>query len=243
MHFPGGLVKGQTLVGALLHAGLAAHALVLVDRGLTVVVLLFLTGAGAAAHTDVLDGSAKTRHFMSFKMVQGDEHVGVHNSSADFGGLDILAVDGDFHIIGALQAVTNEDGASHSHGGEAIFPGAVQVFQGVFPAAHIEGVTVGEEGLAAQFFHHISHRLGVVGAEEAQVAQLTKVHFDGHKLIVHVHFTNSGGTDETLQFGGKTLAQLGAEIGVIYFCFFHTSLLLVSSYGWVEIGRYSIPFP
>src|SRR5699024_11258895 len=62
VHLPGGLVKGQTLVGALLHARLAAHALVLVYGGLTVVVLLLLTGPGAAAHADVLDGARSEEH-------------------------------------------------------------------------------------------------------------------------------------------------------------------------------------
>ena len=228
MHLPGGLVKGQTLVGALLHAGLAAHALVLVHRGLAVVVLLLLTGPGTAAHADVLDGAAKACHLVTLEVVQRDEHIGVHDGPADFGVLDILSIDGNLHVVGALQTVTNEDGAAHGHGGEAVFPGAVQVLQGVFPAAHIEGVAVGEEGLSAQLFHHISHRLGVVGAEKTQIAQLAEVHFDGHELVIHVDFANASGPDQPLELGGKALAQLGAEIGVVYFCFFHTSLLLVS---------------
>ena len=228
VHLPGGLVKGQTLVGALLHARLAAHALVLVYGGLTVVVLLLLTGPGAAAHADVLDGAAKARHLMALEVVQRDEHVSVHNGSADLGVLDVLSVDGDLHVVGALQTVANEDGTAHSHGGEAVFPGAVQVLQGVFPAAHIEGVAVGEEGLATQLLHHISHSFGVVGAEEAQIAQLAEVHLDGHELVIHVDLANACGPDESLELGGKALAQLGAEIGVVNVCFFHTSLLLVS---------------
>ena len=40
--------------------------------------------------------------------------------------------------------------------------GGVHVVQGVFPPAYIQGVAVGEEGLAAPLLHKVRHGLGPV---------------------------------------------------------------------------------
>ena len=203
-------------------AAAAAAALVLMDDGLTVVVLGFLAGAAAAAHAQILDGAAEARHLVALEVVEADDDVGVHDGAADVGLLDVLAaVDGDGNVVGALEAVADEDGAAHRHGGEAVLPGAVKVLQGILAAARIQGVAVGQEGLAAQLLDHIGHSLGVVGTQETQVAQLAEVHLDGNELAVHIDLVNAGLLHQPLELGGQTLPQSGAEVGKIDFRFPH----------------------
>ena len=135
-HLSGLGVKDQAVVGALLLAAPAAAACLRVDLGLSAGVLLFLPRPGAAAHADVLDGPAKAGHLMALEVGQGDEHIRVHHRPADLGLLHIFAPRHvDLHIVGALQAVADEDGAAHRQRSKAVLPGALQVLQGVLPAA------------------------------------------------------------------------------------------------------------
>ena len=81
------------------------------------------------------------------------------------------------------------------------------MLQGVLPAAGVHGVAVGEEGAAAQLLHHVHHRPGIVGPEEAHVAQLAEVHLDGHELAVQVQLLDPGRPDQLLQLGGQAVAE------------------------------------
>ena len=87
-------------------------------------VLLHLARAGAAAHADVLDGAAKAGGLVALEVGQADEDIGVHDGAADLGRLAVFAV-GHRHLdlIGAAQAVADEDLAARGHGPEAVLPG------------------------------------------------------------------------------------------------------------------------
>ena len=102
------------------------------------------------------------------------------------------------------------------------------MLQRVFSGAGIEGVAVGQEGLAPQLLHQIRHRLGIVGPQKGQIAQLSKVHFDGGKFILEVDLTDAGPAEQFLQFlrDGHP-AGVGAEIAEINFaCHKQTSCVL-----------------
>ena len=155
---------------------------------------------------------------MALEVGQGDEHIRVHHRPADLGLLHIFAPrHGDLHIVGALQAVADEDGAAHRQRSKAVLPGALQVLQGVLPAAGVHGVAVGEEGAAAQLLHHIHHRPGIVGAEKAHIAQLAEVHLDGHKLAVQIQLLDPGRPDQLFQLGRQSITErLCVKISKIY---------------------------
>ena len=161
-------------------------------------------------------------------MGQGNEHVGVHNGTANFCFLHIFtALHGDGNVIGALEPVADENGTSYGQGCKTVLPGAFQMLQSVLPAAGIHGVAVGEEGLAAQRFYQIHHCAGVVGAEIADIAQLAEVELDGNEFAVHVDVFNAGFAHELLELGGQSVAKgLGAEVGIVYLCLFHGAFLL-----------------
>ena len=109
--------------------------------------LLHLAPAGTAAHPQVLDGAAKAGLLMPLEVGQGDDHIGLHDGLSDLGGLDVLRpLHGHLHVVVAPQAVADDHLAAGGQRGEAVLIGCVQVLQGVFPAAGIEGVAVGEEG-------------------------------------------------------------------------------------------------
>jgi len=205
-----------------MQAALAAAAGIGIDYRLAVGMLFLLTGTASAAHTDILDGAAETGHLMALEVAQADEDVSVHHSTADLGSLDIFAAfHRNFHIIGTLEAVADENRTAHRHGSKTIFPGTVEMFQRVFPAAGIEGIAVGKEGLAAQGLDYICHRTGIVGTQEAQIAQLTEVHLDGDKLAFHIDLIDTGSADQTLELERETFSELGPEVGIINLGFFH----------------------
>ena len=226
----GGFAVGTELgraVGADPGAGPAADALLLLDEGLAGVVLLHLAGPGAAAHADVLQGAAHAGLLVALEVGQGDEHVRVHHRTADLGGLHILpALHGNLHLVVALQAVGDQDVAAGGVGGEAVDISRFDVVQGVFPAAHIQGIAVRQEGLAAVGLHQVHHGPGPVGAEVGQVARLAEVHLDGHVLAVHIDIAEAGGHHQPGQLLGQVLPPAGgAEVRKVDFGFFSHDLV------------------
>ena len=220
------LVVADGIGAALLSAAVAAAAELLLHGGLTGGVLLHLARAGAAAHADVLDGSAEAGRFVALEVGQGDEDVSIHNGAADLGGLAVFAVGhGHLKLIGTAQAIANDDLTAGGHGPEAVFLRAAQVLQRVLAAARVQRVAVSQEGLAPLLLAQVCHHLGVVRAQESQVAQLTKVHLDGHELAVHINALDARRNAQAAQFFGQAGAHRTPEVGVIYSRCFHRDFL------------------
>ena len=71
--------------------------------GLAAAVLVLFSRSGAAAHADVLDGSAKAGAFMALKVGQADEYVRIHDGPSDTGFLYVLAtLNRNRHVIRSL---------------------------------------------------------------------------------------------------------------------------------------------
>ena len=189
-------------------------------------VLHHLARAGVAAHADVLEGTAKTGGLVALEVGQTDEDIGVHDGAADLGRLAVLPV-GHRHLdlIGAAQAVADQDLAARGHGPEAVGLGAGQVLQRVFAAARVEGVAVGQEREAALLLAQVRHHFGIVGAQERQVAQLPKVHLDGHELAVHVDVLDASRQAQPTQLFRQTGAHRTPEVGIVNSRCFHCFLL------------------
>jgi hypothetical protein len=207
---------------ALLRAAAAAAALVRIDLRLAEAVLIHLAGAAAAAHADVLQRAAEARGLVALEVGQADEHVRVHDGAADVGLLHELAVrHGHVHLVGAAQAVADEDLAAGGHGVEAVEVGAVHVLKGVFAAARVQGVAVRQERQAALRLAQIGHNARVVRAQKGQIAQLAEVHLDGDELAVHVDVLDAGREAQPLELVRQAGAHRAAKIGKIDRSVFH----------------------
>ena len=207
--------KGDGAVGAVFGADAAAHALCGLDGGLAGGVHLHLAGPGAAAHADVLQTAAEAGGAVALEVAQRDKHVGVHKGAADLGLLDVLAAfHGDIGLVGALETVGDDHMAAGGEGGEAVFVGGIQMLQSVFAAANIQGVGVGQEGLAAQFLDEIGQSLGVLGTEIGHVARLAHVQFDAGKLFVEINILDTRRNQQAAEFLGNILFSAG-KIGKI----------------------------
>ena len=215
-----GLAVGDVgrVVGADLDAAAAADAGVLVDERLARGVHLHLAGAGTAAHADVLQRATEAGAFVPLEVGQGDEHVSVHDGAANLGFLHIgAALHGDQGLVGAFQAIGDDDMAAGGKRRETVGVGRVDVVQRVLAPADVQRVAVGQERLAAQFLDDLGDHRRVVGAQESQVARLTKMDFDGGEFVGKVDLADPGGLDEPFEFLGQVLVKRCAQIGEIYF--------------------------
>ena len=132
--------------------------------------LLHLSGPTAAAHADVFQSAAEARLLMALEVGQGDEHVGIHDGPADLGLLHQLAAHHRHsHLVAALDAVCDDDLASRGQGIEAVETRRIQMIQPVLPSAYIQGVTVGEEGLATRSFTKSATVLAQLGRRKARL--------------------------------------------------------------------------
>ena len=154
---------------------------------------------------------------MALEVGQGDEHVGIHDGPADLGLLhQLTARHRHSHLVAALDAVCDDDLTSRGHGVEAVETRRIQMIQPILPSPYIQGVAVGEEGLAAQLLDDIRDGTGVVGAQKAQVAQLAKVNLDGDELVLKVDLLNTGATDEAFELVELALASMRAQVGEVH---------------------------
>ena len=212
------LRNGQGAVGADPGTHPAAHAVFMVHMGLSGVVLLHLPGPAAAAHADVFQSAAEARLLMALEVGQGDEHVGIHDGPTDLGLLhQLTAHHRHSHLVAALDAVCDDDLTSRGHGVESVETRRIQMIQPILPSPYIQGVAVGEEGLATPLLHEICHRLGPVGPQEGQIARFTKVHFDGHELPVEIDLAHPGGFHEAGQLLLEILVEIRPQICPINF--------------------------
>ena len=105
-----GVVERDGVVRADLFAGMAANAALGRDARLAGGVLLHLAGTTAAAHAQVLHGTAKAGLFMALKVREADHDVGIHECLADLGLVHVLAaLDRDECLVGTLEAVGDDD--------------------------------------------------------------------------------------------------------------------------------------
>ena len=98
--------------------------------------------------------------------------------------------------------------------------------QGVLSAADVQRVAVRQEGLAAQSLDVIADRSRPVGTKIRQVARLTEVDLDGHEFAFEIDVLEAGLFHEALEFLQQALFAVGAQVGEVYGCFFHGSLLI-----------------
>ena len=214
-----GIVKRDGVVRADLFAGTAANAVLGRDVRLAGGMLLHLAGTAAASHAQVLHGAAKTGLLMALKVGEADHNIGIHKCLTDLCLAHVLAaLDRDKRLVGALEAVGDDDLATRGIRGKAVLVGGVDVLERVFAATDIERVAVGEEGLAAQLLHDVCDGAGVVGAQKAQIAQLAKVNLDGDKLVLEVDLLNAGAANEALEFVELALASMRAQVGEVHLC-------------------------
>ena len=210
-------VKRDGAVRANLLAGTATYAVGSIDARLAGGMLLHLAGTAAASHAQVLHGAAKARLLMALKVRKADHDVGIHECLADLCLAHVLtALDRDECLVGALEAVGDDDLAARGIRGKAVLIRGVDVLERVFAATHIERVAIGEEGLATQLLHDICDGAGVVGAQKAQIAQLAKVNLDGDELVLKVDLLDTGAANEALELVELALASMRAQVGEVH---------------------------
>ena len=116
------------------------------------------------------------------------------------------------------------------------------MLQRILAAARVEGVAVCQEREAALLLAQVCHHLGVVGAQERQVAQLTKVHFDGHELAVHVDVLDASRQTQPTQLFRQTGAHRTPEVGIVNSRSFHCFLLRFAYRGALPAAGFSLGF-
>ena len=219
-------IVGDGIGAALLRAAVAAAAQALLHLRVSGGVLYHLARAGAAAHADVLESTAETGGFVALEMGQADKDICIHDGAADLCRLAVFAVrHRNFCFIGAAQAVRNDDLTAGGHGPEAVQLGAGEVLQCVLAAARIQGVAVGQKRQTALLLAQVGHHLGVVGAQECQIAQLTEMHLDGNEFAIHINILDPGGDAHAAQLVQQAGAHGTAEICIIDLGCFHSSFL------------------
>ena len=79
---------------------MASDAEGLVNAWLTCSVLLHLSGTRTTAHAEIFHCATKACLLMALKVREADDDIGIHESTADFGILDVFSANnGNFYLI------------------------------------------------------------------------------------------------------------------------------------------------
>jgi len=129
---------GNCIASAFFCTAVAATTDIRIDRRFSTGMLLHLSGAASASHTDIFQCTAKARCFMAFEMAQTDKNICVHDRMANQCCFAVFSVDNrNLNFIGSSQSISDDNLASCGNGIESVQICAVKVLQGIFSAARI----------------------------------------------------------------------------------------------------------
>ena len=129
---------GNCIASAFFCTAVAATTDIRIDRRFSTGMLLHLSGAASASHTDIFQCTAKARCFMAFEMAQTDKNICVHDCMANQCCFAIFSVDNrNFDFIGSSHSISDDNLASCGNGIESIQIRTVKMLQGIFSAARI----------------------------------------------------------------------------------------------------------
>ncbi len=209
-------VKADGIRATFLGAFMAVAAKFLIDHALAGRMLFHLPGATAAAHAQILDGTAKARHFMTLEVRERNHDIGIHDRPPNLGRFNIFTIfHGNFHIIGSFQSIANDNLTARRHGIKAVHIGNIHMFQSVFAAAGIKRIAIRQERQTALLLDQIRYHLGILRPQKSQIPHLAKMHLDGHKLAFHIDILDACGNAQTAQFFQPAGSHLRAEAGKI----------------------------
>lgn len=80
------------ITAAFFGTAAAAPAQFFIHFGLAGRMLFHFPGPAATPHTDILHRSPEPGGFVAFEMGQADEHIRIHDGTADFGRLDVFPI-------------------------------------------------------------------------------------------------------------------------------------------------------
>ena len=209
---------------ALLGTAAAAAAELFIDLTFTGGMLLHLTGAASATHTEILDASAKARHFMSFEMCKAYDNIRVHYCTSDFCGLAVLGIlHRNLDLVGAAETVGNYNLTACSCRIESVVVRTVKVLQRMLSAPRIKSIAVCEERYSSLLLYKVSNRLGILRTKIREVAKLTEMHLDSNKFSFHVDVLDARGNTKPFKLFCLGSSYLDTKIRKIHFSFFHFS--------------------
>ena len=201
------------ITSAFLCAAAASSAKVFIDSRFTAGMLFHFSCTASAAHSDILDGSAKSGSLMSLEVCKADKNIRIHNGTSDQGCLTVFSVcHRHLYLVCSAKSITDNDLAACCNCIKAIQICTVQMLQCIFSAARIQSIAVCQKGQSALLFAQICHCLCIVRTKESQISQLTKMHLDGYKLAFHINIPDSGCNTKLFQLVNLAGANRASKI-------------------------------
>jgi hypothetical protein len=132
-------------------------------------------------------------------------------------GTDIdLLVDGEIHLDRHLgvppEPVGNGEGSADHGIGEAVLDGGGEMIDTVRPAAHVEGVGIGEERFPPTVPDAIHDLAKEWGRDIGGIPLLAEVELDGHQVTGAEDLVEADPIEESTELGEEILTEAGAKI-------------------------------
>ena len=204
---------------ALLGTAPASTAQLLINMRLSGIMLLHFAGSGTAAHSDVLQSTAKACCLMPLEVRQRNKNICIHHRTANVSFLAIFTISHrNQNIIRTLQTVSDDNLTSGCNGIKAVDVRAVHMLRCASAASGIQSIAVRKEGNSLLLLHEIRNCLGILGTEVRNVAKLAEVHLDRYELSLHVNGADSCRAAKLLELFRKRCSDVCPEICKKYVC-------------------------
>ena len=162
---------GNCIASAFFCTAVAATTDIRIDRRFSTGMLLHLSGAASASHTDIFQCTAKARCLMAFEMAQADKDICVHDRMANQCCFAVFSVDNrNFYFIGSAQTVSDDNLTTGRNGIKSIQICAVKMFQRILSAAWIQRIAVCQKRKTALLFAEIGNHFRIIRAKKRHVS-------------------------------------------------------------------------
>ena len=204
---------------ALLGTAPASTAQLLINMRLSGIMLLHFAGSGTAAHSDVLQSTAKACCLMPLEVRQRNKNICIHHRTANVSLLAIFTVSHrNQNIIRTLQTVSNDNLTSGCDSIKAVDVCAVHMLRCASAASGIQSIAVRKKRNSLLLLHKICNCLGILRTEVRNVSKLAEMHLDRYKLPLHVNGSDSRRSAKLLELFRKRCSDVCSEICKKYVC-------------------------
>ena len=180
------------VASTLLCATMTAAAQLLMNRRLSARMLLHLSGTASAAHTNILQGTAKAGRLMALKMGQADKNICVHDRMSDQRRLAVLTIyDRYLDLIRSAQSISDQDLTSGGNTVESVQVRTLQMLQRILSASRVKRIAVSQKWHTTLLLTQICYCFRIVRTQKSQISKLPKMHLDRNKLSIHVDVLDS----------------------------------------------------
>ena len=154
-------------------------------------------------------------------MRKRNEHVRIHDRSANLCASNEFAIDRDFHVIRSLDSVSDDRMAFGRKRVIAVAIRGVQMVERILAGTDVKRRAIGHERLTAERANEPNDRARVIRTQKRKIALFAEMQLDRRKFILEIDRFDARRANETHELCAKILVAGHAHRRKIHLASIH----------------------